>query len=109
MKTRHGNEDRVNRGHRNTKHDGSVARHGDSADFFRTSVGRHRRLEETRYGENAFEAFRNCARVDLIEGVPAFLFGLDDLRRRQLMQVARDNRPILGQAGGDGAARLLGR
>src|SRR5829696_10336832 len=39
----------------------------------------HRRLEQTRYRENAFETCRHRPRVDLIEDVPAFLARPDDL------------------------------
>jgi hypothetical protein len=67
MKAYDGNEGRVNRGHRNTEYNGCVARHADSASVCRVHVGGHRRLKQTRYGENAFEPFRNCARVDLTE------------------------------------------
>jgi hypothetical protein len=44
------------------------------------SSNSHCRLKQTSYGKNAFEAFRNCARVDFIEDMSAFPFGLDDLR-----------------------------
>ena len=42
-----------------------------------------------------------AAGVDLIEDVPAFLARPDDLRSGKLLQMARNNRAILGQAGSD--------
>src|SRR5512132_1849313 len=40
----------------------------------------HRRLEQTRYRANAFEARRDRSSVDLIEDMAAFLARPDDLR-----------------------------
>jgi hypothetical protein len=62
----------------------------------------HCRGEQTCYRENAFEAFRDCCSVDPIEDVPAFLLGRDDFCCGELVQVARNTRALLRQAGGDG-------
>jgi hypothetical protein len=101
MKTHHGEEDRVNGGHRNAEHDGCVTGHGISASGDLRSWA-HRRGEQTCYRENAFEALRDCCSVDLIEDVPALLLGRDDRSCGQLVQVSRDNRAVLRQTGGDG-------
>jgi hypothetical protein len=68
----------------------------------RPSLLGHCRREQTCYRENAFEAFRDCRSVNLIEDVPTFLLGYDDLRSGQLVQVPRNNRAVLRQTGGDG-------
>ena len=64
-----GEEDRVNRRHRNAEHDGCVIRHAISLSHRLVRIGAtglgccaivaHCRLEQTRYRENAFEACRD--------------------------------------------------
>src|SRR4029453_12399541 len=61
----------------------------------------HPPLQQARYPKNAFEACRDRAGIDLIEDMAAFLARPDDLRSGKLLQVARNNRAILRQAGGD--------